>query len=208
MTNLKKLLNENKIIPILTIYNIQESLEIAKCLFYGGINILEVTLRTQNAWPAISLIKKTLPKLILGVGTVFQYSQLDTALKYDLDFAVSPVLSKNLISYAKKLNIAYIPSVETSTEVFVAKKLNCKILKLFPAQAINCKERLRHFFSIYNDIYFVPTGGLNKKNFSEYLKMENVISIGGSFMMPNDLVKEKKWDSLKKFVSDINSNKY
>ena len=203
--SLVTLLKDTRVIPVITVHDPDEAFETAKALASGGFSVLEITLRTSNAWPALERMQKELPELVLGVGTVTKTEQLEQASENGARFAVSAFLNESLIEESQRLGMPYLPAVETTSEVARALKYGCNTLKLFPAEAMNGLKRLKDFQPVFPETKFIPTGGMNQQNFLDYLSLSNVLAVGGGWMMPGKLVSRKDWQGITELAHRINN---
>ena len=178
------------IVPVIAIDDIKDSLPLAKALSKGGINIMEITLRTPNAFDAIKLISKELPSMNVGAGTVCNKQDLIKAKKAGAKFIFSPGISQELIDTAKIENISLIPGVSTASEVMLAQNNHINHCKLFPATLSGGVDLLKAFNGPFNKMFFCPTGGVNKENLKDFLALNNVLCVGGTWMVPKDMIKE------------------
>ncbi len=201
---LAAVLKDIRVIPVMTVHDPDEAFETARALASGGFSVLEITLRTSHAWPALERIQKELPELVLGVGTVTETEQLEKASENGARFAVSAFLNESLIEKSQRLGLPYLPAVETTSEVARALKCGCNTLKLFPAEAMNGLKRLKDFQPVFPETKFIPTGGMNQQNFRYYLSLSNVLAVGGGWMMPGKLVARKEWKGITELAQRIN----
>lgn len=192
----KEILQKGKIIPVMIIDELQSSVELAKTLVNAGIEVLEITLRTKEALEAIKLISKEVPNAIVGAGTVLNAKQLESVIEAGAKFAISPGFNATLAQEAVKNDIAFIPGVATASELMNALEWGFKELKFFPAKLAGGVAMLKTFASVFNEVKFCPTGGISCENMNEYLSLENVLCVGGSWLSPKELVLTKKWDEI------------
>ena len=202
---LSDLLKDTRVIPVMTVHDPDEAFETARALASGGFSVLEITLRTSHAWPALERIQKELPELVLGVGTITETEQLEQASENGVRFAVSAFLNESLIEESQRLGLPYLPAVETTSEVARALKYGCNTLKLFPAEAMNGLKRLKDFQPVFPETKFIPTGGMNQQNFLDYLSLSNVLAVGGGWMIPGKLVARKDWQGITELAYRTNS---
>ena len=202
-TPLRKLLSGVPAIPVMTIRDVQESVDVATALHAGGLTVFEITLRTPQAWEAVEALQKELPDAHLGIGTVVREEQLRQTQKAGAEFAVSAALRLPLVEAAQKLNLPYLLGTETASEVFAAREAGCTTLKLFPAVASMGMDRLKNFAPVFPDVDFVPTGGINSDNFRAYLTIPNVLTVGGGWMMPKQVVADKSWRVLEGVAREL-----
>ena len=184
------------VIPILSINSLADSISIAKTLMNGGLNVLEVTLRTDYGLQAIKELKSSIPELIIGAGTVTTPDQFESANKAGADFIVSPGHTRDLLKAASEGNIPTIPGVSTPSEAMLAMDFGFNRLKLFPAETIGGVNFLRAINGPFPELKFCATGGITIDNASQYLSLSNVFCVGGSWLTPNKLVELEKWKDI------------
>lgn len=192
----KEVLEISKIIPVITIYDLKTSVELAKALFDGGVKILEITLRTTNAIEAIKLIANEVPQVIVGAGTILNFKMLEEVKNAGAKFAISPGLNPIFAKEAQNIDIPLIPGVATASEIMLALEFNYRNLKFFPAEASGGIAMLKSLAAPFHEVKFCPTGGINLNNMKHYLNLNNVSCIGGSWLSPKELILEKKWDKI------------
>ena len=196
----KTLLSDIRVVPVITINDIEDAVPLANALVTGGLTALEVTLRSDCAYEAISRMIKHVPNALIGVGTVNDADKYNKAQDLGAKFAVSPGATDGLISAAKNGTLPLLPGVATASEAMKLADHGYKYLKMFPAQAIGGTSLLKSWAGPLPDLAFCPTGGINLANAHEYLACANVVCIGGSWMLPNDLIADKNWDEIRKLA--------
>lgn len=192
----RELLGENKIVPVATVSNEAEAVELTQALMKGGISVIEITLRTPAALAGIKAVKKEVPEAIVLAGTVMSIVDMENVYEAGADGAVSPAYSNTLVSKAKEMNLMYLPGVATPSEVLAGLENGLNEFKLFPAVAVGGLALLKSLSSPIPAAHFCPTGGLNIDNFCDFLALPNVMCVGGSWMLPANLIAEKKWDEI------------
>ncbi|MGH2268206.1 bifunctional 4-hydroxy-2-oxoglutarate aldolase/2-dehydro-3-deoxy-phosphogluconate aldolase [Campylobacter taeniopygiae] len=192
----KEILEVSKIIPVITIYDLKTSVDLAKALIDGGIKILEITLRTQEAIEAIKLISKEIPEAVVGAGTVLNAKMLEEVKNAGAKFAISPGLNAILAKETKNIDLPLIPGIATAGELMLALEFGFKNLKFFPAQATGGVNMLKSFSAPFQEVKFCPTGGISLDNMNDYLKLDNVLCVGGSWLTPKELILDKKWNQI------------
>ncbi|GIU00283.1 ketohydroxyglutarate aldolase [Sulfurovum sp. TSL6] len=190
------------IVPVIALENEEDALPLAKALLEGGINIMEITLRTQAGLKAIEIISKALPQMHVGAGTVLNRSDFKNAVAHGAAFVFSPGISEALMQTSKELNIALIPGVATASEVMLAKNNGFEHCKLFPATLAGGIEILKAFFGPFPSMRFCPTGGINLDNINGFLSLENVLCAGGSWIVPKHAMKEKNFKEITKLCTE------
>lgn len=192
----KEVLEISKIIPVITIYDLKTSVDLAKALWDGGIKILEITLRTNEAIKAIELIANEVPQVTVGAGTVLNSKMLEEVKNAGAKFAISPGLNSIFAKEAQNIDITLIPGVATASEVMLALQYGYKNLKFFPAEAAGGITMLKSLSAPFSDVKFCPTGGINLDNMKNYLNLNNVLCVGGSWLSPKELILEKQWNKI------------
>ena len=192
----KEILEVSKIIPVITIYDLKTSVDLAKALIEGGIKILEITLRTQKAIEAIKLISKEIPEAVVGAGTVLNTKMLEEVKNAGAKFAISPGLNVVFVKEARNIDLPLIPGIATAGELMLALEFGFKNLKFFPAQAAGGINMLKSFSAPFQEVKFCPTGGISLDNMNDYLKLDNVLCVGGSWLTPKELILDKKWNQI------------
>ncbi|WP_120941972.1 bifunctional 4-hydroxy-2-oxoglutarate aldolase/2-dehydro-3-deoxy-phosphogluconate aldolase [Helicobacter pylori] len=191
-----EVLQISPIIPVVVIENIKDAVPLAQSLAEGGIQIIEVTLRSSCALEAIELIAKNVPKMRVGAGTILNPTQLEQAQNRGAEFLISPGLTIKLLEYAKKKDMPLIPGVSSSSEVMQALELGYSALKFFPAEYCGGVKLLNAFNGPFKGVKFCPTGGISADNMRSYLNLENVLCVGGSWLTPKNLIQNKEWDKI------------
>ncbi|GAA6813072.1 bifunctional 4-hydroxy-2-oxoglutarate aldolase/2-dehydro-3-deoxy-phosphogluconate aldolase [Helicobacter pylori] len=191
-----EVLQISPIVPVVVIENIKDAVPLAQSLIEGGIQIIEVTLRSSCALEAIELIAKNVPKMRVGAGTILNPTQLEQAQNRGAEFLISPGLTIKLLEYAKKKDMPLIPGVSSSSEVMQALELGYNALKFFPAEYCGGVKLLNAFNGPFKGVKFCPTGGISADNMHSYLNLENVLCVGGSWLTPKNLIQNKEWDKI------------
>jgi 2-dehydro-3-deoxyphosphogluconate aldolase/(4S)-4-hydroxy-2-oxoglutarate aldolase len=191
------------IVPVIALENEEDALPLAKALLEGGINIMEITLRTDAGLKAIEIISKALPQMHVGAGTVLNSNDFKKAVEHGAAFAFSPGISEALLQTSKELNVALIPGVATASEVMLAKNNGFEHCKLFPATLAGGVEILKAFRGPFPNMRFCPTGGVNLENINDFLSLENVLCAGGSWIVPKQAVKEKNFKQITKLCNEV-----
>lgn len=183
-----KIMSLSPIIPVIEINDIHQSIDLAHALIAGGINVLEVTLRTEAALDAISLIAKEVPEAHVGAGTVLNPTDLAKVRDAGATFAISPGCTGSLLKSATEINFPLIPGVSTGSEIMNGLELGYTHFKLFPATSVGGIPLLKSFGGPFQQVKFCPTGGINESNYLDYLALDNVLCAGGSWVAPNKLI--------------------
>ncbi len=181
------------IVPVMVINNVADAVPMAKALAAGGITVFEVTLRTEAALEAIRAIAAAMPEAMVGAGTVINTRQYDAAVAAGGKFVISPGYSKTLLEHAAKGSVPLIPGVATPSEIITALELGYNHLKFFPAEANGGAAALKAIAGPLPQVRFCPTGGVGPDNVADYMKLNCVATVGGSWMIHNDVIAEGNW---------------
>lgn len=171
------------VLPVIQVDQADDIIPIAEALAEGGIRALEITLRTDAGLEAIKLARKKLPDAIICAGTVTNVDQLERATDAGAEFIVTPGISESLVDAASKLGVDLLPGVATPSELIIGLDAGLRYFKLFPAAVVGGIAMLKALSGPFPDIKICPTGGLNAENFLDYLQLENVFCVGGSWMI-------------------------
>ncbi|HMT01927.1 MAG TPA: bifunctional 4-hydroxy-2-oxoglutarate aldolase/2-dehydro-3-deoxy-phosphogluconate aldolase [Burkholderiales bacterium] len=187
---------EHKFIPVVVLDDVHKAILLAKALLKGGINIMEITLRSKNAFTIIETIANDIPEMLIGAGTILNSDQYHKSIKHGAKFTVSPGLTPDLIDVAKDYDISFIPGAITPTEIMYAINADFNYLKFFPAESYNGLSILKALTSVFSQIKFCPTGGISLENAKQYLNIPNVAGVGCSFLADKFLIENSKFDEI------------
>mgnify|MGYP001206361692 FL=1 len=202
---MKELLSEYPIIPVVVIEEIEDAVPLAKSLVAGGLSVIEVTLRTPAAIAGIEDIIENVPGAVVGSGTVCSESQLQMSIELGCKFAVSPGATDSLLKKARDSGFNYLPGVSSASEVMRGLEYGYDTFKFFPAEAVGGTTLLKSLQGPFGDVKFCATGGIGLDNVMSYLSLANVLSVGGSWITPSKLIKEKRWSEIERLASQASS---
>ncbi|MCL4143228.1 UNVERIFIED_CONTAM: hypothetical protein GTU68_006318 [Idotea baltica] len=193
------------IIAVLVIDEVKHAIPLAKALLAGGVNTIELTLRTSAAIEAARIIKKEVPEITLGFGTVLTVDQVKKVVDVGADFAVSPGCNPKIISEAIKMGLSFAPGVMTPSDIELAVQEGCRILKFFPAETSGGIEHLESMSVPYNHLglKFIPLGGCNIMNASSYLESDLITAIGGSWVAKRSMIQNENWLEITNNATEI-----
>lgn len=181
------------VIPVIVINEMSDAIPLAEAVFAGGIQTLEVTLRTTVALDAIRLLTKTFPESLIGVGTVINSRQLDDAIDAGAKFAITPGQTQSLLVAGRKASIPLIPGIASISELMDGLEAGYNHFKFFPAVVAGGIQMLRAIHGPFPQAMFCPTGGINAENYWDYLKLPNVSCVGGSWIVPDQAIRKRDW---------------
>ncbi len=191
-------LSRSKIVAVLVIDDAAAGPPLAKALLEGGIDIMELTLRTPAALPALAEIKRRVPEMVAGIGTVLTPEQVAETKAAGAEFAVAPGFNPRVLAAARQHDLPFAPGVCTPSEIEGALETGCRVLKFFPAETSGGIRALRSMTAPYAhlNLKFMPLGGLNADNFVAYLKDPAVIAVGGSWLAKRDEIRRCDWAAI------------
>lgn len=191
---LEQILVPARIVPVLTIDRVDDAVPLAQALVAGGVNVLEVTFRTEAAAAAAKAIIAEVPGAIVGMGTVLNGDDLRRAQALGAQFAVSPGATAELLDAAAESALPLLPGVATSSEIMQAQARGFNLLKFFPAEQAGGIPMLRALAGPFPGTRFCPTGGVNADNVATWLAEPNVVAAGGSWLCPASDIKSGNWE--------------
>ncbi len=186
------------IIAVLIIDHESDAIPLAQALLAGGVNVMELTLRTSAALGALRLIRAEVPEMIAGVGTILTTDQLAQTVAAGAAFGVAPGVNPRILSAAREAGLSFAPGVCTPSDMEAAIEHGCKLLKFFPAEPSGGLAYLKAAAAPYLHlgVSFVPLGGINGKNMASYLADPLIAALGGSWLAPKDLIAAKAWGKI------------
>lgn len=182
------------IVPLVQSNNPKEAVMIARALLDGGLKVLEVVLRTDEALSCLRTLTAELPQVQVGAGTVLNAGQAEKAIDAGAKFIVSPGLSKDVVQASHAADIPVLPGIATATELQSTWNMGLRTVKFFPASLAGGPKMLKALSSVFRDVTFMPTGGVNAANLRDYLDIPAVIARGGSWLTPEQAVEAGNFD--------------
>lgn len=192
----EQILTSGPVVPVIVINKLEHAVPLAKALVAGGVRVLEVTLRTACALDAIRAIAKEVPDAIIGAGTVINPQQLREVTEAGAQFAISPGLTEDLLQAANAGTIPLIPGISTVSELMLGMDQGLREFKFFPAEANGGVKALQAIAGPFPQVRFCPTGGISPANYRDYLALNSVHCIGGSWLVPNDALESGDYDRI------------
>lgn len=189
------------VVPVITVDDPERAVALARALGDGGLPAIEVTLRTEAALRAIRAIVDALPgRVVVGAGTVRSPEQGAEAMAAGATFLVSPGVTPSLIQAAMEWRAPFLPGVATASEAMALADMGYQFQKFFPAEQSGGAAALKSLGAPLPDIAFCPTGGIHAGNASDYLALDNVVCVGGSWVAPKEAVEAGDWDAIRKLA--------
>ncbi|WP_081317778.1 bifunctional 4-hydroxy-2-oxoglutarate aldolase/2-dehydro-3-deoxy-phosphogluconate aldolase, partial [Xanthomonas translucens] len=193
----EQLLRAAGILPVVTVHSLDEARRVSAALLEGGLPAIELTLRTPVAMDALAMLKRELPHIKIGAGTVLTETQLQQAIDAGADFIVTPGTPPALAEALVRAPLPVVPGAATPTELLALMARGFRVCKLFPATAVGGLAMLKGLAGPLADLKLCPTGGIGESTAAEYLAQPNVVCIGGSWMVPKDWLANGAWDKVR-----------
>jgi len=193
---------KQRILPAITLDDPEDAVSLAKAFIDGGLNVMEITFRTNAAIESIRAIRRRFPEFIVGAGTILNSRQIEQAKEAGAHFGLAPGLNMNVIEAAHANKLPFIPGAMSPSEVEKALEQNCNIIKLFPVKMMGGTEMIKALNGPYahTGAKFIPMGGVNLVNLVDYLAFPNVIAAGGSWLSKKSLIREKQFSEITSLV--------
>lgn len=195
------LLDVSPVIPVVTIEDPAHAVPVARALLAGGIEIIELTLRTPRSMESLIAIAADVPDILLGAGSVLTPGQADLAVENGARFLVSPGAGPRLLTHLVSLDVPVLPGVATVSEVLNAVEHGLSDLKFFPAGPAGGPGYLSAISAPVPDVRFCPTGGVTVDNMAGYLALRNVPCVGGSWLTPASVFASADWARVSSLAS-------
>ncbi|TGG93528.1 bifunctional 4-hydroxy-2-oxoglutarate aldolase/2-dehydro-3-deoxy-phosphogluconate aldolase [Natronospirillum operosum] len=192
------------VIPVLAVEHVEDAVPLAEALQAGGIEVVEVTLRTEQALAVIKAMKQV-KGMVVGAGTVVRASQFRDLEDVKADFVVSPGATPQLLETGRVSRMPFLPAVATVSEVLKGMEVGYDCFKFFPASVLGGPAALKALRGPLPDITFCPTGGISLANCGDYLSLPNVACVGGSWIVPGDALKTRDWSRIEQLAREASS---
>jgi len=198
-------IDRSGIVAVLVVDEVKHAVPVAEALLNGGVDAIELTLRTPTALDAAAIIIKELPEICLGIGTVLTVEQVRAVADMGVDFAVAPGCNPKVIGEAIEQGLSFAPGIMTPTDIEMAVELGCRILKYFPAETSGGLDHLAGMAAPYQylGLKFIPLGGCNVDNAGTYLESPIITAIGGSWLAKRQLIRDESWDTISNNAREI-----
>ena len=201
-TDLIATLNAGPVVPLVQSNDPAQAVEISRALLAGGLNVLEVVLRTDQAFDCLAKISETFPDAHVGAGTVLSGDHAKRAIDCGATFIVSPGLTQNVVDVAQKHDMPILPGIATATELQTAWNMGLRTVKFFPAGLAGGPKMLGALSSVFRDVQFMPTGGVSAANLPDFLSVPAVLACGGSWLTPKDAIASGDFGAITTLAQD------
>lgn len=186
------------VVPVISIENARDALPLADVLIAAGLPVAEITLRTQAGLAAIAEIAKHRPEMLVGAGTVLTEEQVEAAQSVGAKFALSPGLDFATLSFAQEAGLPFAPGVMTPSDIQLALRSGCVMVKFFPASAAGGLPMLKSLAEPFRHtgLSFNPTGGISPDTMPDWLTYPPVTAVGGSWIAKAQDISRENWNSI------------
>jgi 2-dehydro-3-deoxyphosphogluconate aldolase/(4S)-4-hydroxy-2-oxoglutarate aldolase len=195
MTSVLARIEKFRLLPIVVLDKAEHAAAFGDTLVAGGLPIVEFTLRTPAAEPAIHTLAKR-GDLLVGAGTILTTEQADRAIDAGAQFLVAPGTNPKVVEHVLKRGVPMVPGIATPSEIELATSLGAQVLKFFPAETMGGVAALKAFAGPFPEVRFLPTGGITPELLPSYLRLRSVVACGGSWIAPRDLLAAGRFDSI------------
>ena len=201
MDTLKRIENCG-IVPVVVLDRTEDAVPTANALFEGGVDVMEITLRTQAAMDSIRRVAEECGEMCIGAGTVITLEQCKQAVEAGAQFIVSPGFITEIVEWCTGNDIAVVPGCVTPTEISRALAFGVKVLKFFPANVYGGLPAMKALAGPFGDVKFIPTGGISDKNLAEYVSAPFVHSVGGSWLCAKPDIQSGNYDKITSLAAE------
>ncbi|GAA4455696.1 bifunctional 4-hydroxy-2-oxoglutarate aldolase/2-dehydro-3-deoxy-phosphogluconate aldolase [Novipirellula rosea] len=204
-TEILQRLKETRVVAGFSVEKAEHAVPLAQALLAGGIDAIELTLRTPAGLAAVKAIVSGVPGMLVGVGTILTPQTVREVKMAGADFGVAPGTNPRVVRAAVEAGLPFAPGIATPSEIEAAIELGCRFVKFFPAAATGGVPYLRSMSAPYKHlgIQYFPLGGLNADNMTDYLNEPNVLAIGGSWIVQQTLVENHDWDGITARAAEV-----
>ena len=201
--SMQALMARSPVIPVVAIEDAALAPALARALLAGGLSVIEVTLRTEQALAAVAAIARDVSGMTVGVGTLTGAAQVRAARDAGARFLVSPGYSDAIVEAAEQAGLPLLPGVSTATELMRAQADGFDHVKFFPAVPSGGIGALNAFSGPFPAMRFCPTGGVHSGNYLDFLQLPNVPCVGGSWLTPADAVAAGNWSHIQALAVSV-----
>lgn len=199
---IESLCERARILPVITIASAEHVLPLADALAAGGLTTLEITLRSEHGLEAIRRLRAERPALCVGVGTVLDKRMMDEAEAAGAQFIVTPGCTDALLEAGVHCSVPLLPGTSSASDIMRGHALGYRRFKLFPAEVCGGVAALKALSGPFADVRFCPTGGINAGNAGQYLRLANVMCVGGSWMLDSAWLANADWARVQRATAE------
>jgi 2-dehydro-3-deoxyphosphogluconate aldolase/(4S)-4-hydroxy-2-oxoglutarate aldolase len=188
---------------VLVIDDVKDAVPVAQALLDGGIDVMELTLRTPAALDALTAIRTEVPEMLAGIGTILRPDQVHQVHQAGAAFGVAPGTNPRVVETAQHVGLPFAPGILTPSDIEAAVELGCRDLKFFPAEPAGGLGYLKSLASPYTHlgVRFIPLGGMNPENLGAYLIDPLILAVGGSWLAPRPMIRSGEWLGIRELAT-------
>lgn len=191
-----------RLLPVVVLERAEDAVPLARALLAGGLDVAEVTFRSDAAAESIARIAQQLPNMLIGAGTVLTPAQVDLAVAAGARFLVTPGYNPAVVARAQASGVAIVPGINNPTGVETAMAAGLSLVKFFPAEPTGGVAFLKALTGPYGGMEFIPTGGISTANLKTYLALKAVVACGGSWMVDPALIRAGDFDRITQLTAE------
>jgi 2-dehydro-3-deoxyphosphogluconate aldolase/(4S)-4-hydroxy-2-oxoglutarate aldolase len=191
------------VIPVVVLDRAVDAVPLARALLAGGVDTMEITLRTAEALDAIRSVAERVPDMAVGAGTIVRPEQAGEAVSAGAAFLVSPGCTPRLLEALFDQAVPILPGAATASEAIALMEHGVTEMKFFPAAAAGGPKAVGALAGPLPEVTFCPTGGIDRASSAQYLALPNVACVGGSWLTPSDLVAAQEWDAITALAAHV-----
>ncbi len=196
MNSIEELASRGPVVPVVVLDKVEDAVPLGRALLAGGVSTMEITLRTEAGIGSIAAVARELPDMFVGAGTVVGIEDCKKVRDAGGQFLVSPGFHDNLHKGSLETGLALLPGVATATDIVQVLQYGYTRLKFFPAEAAGGVAALKALAGPFPQLKICPTGGIGPGNATNYLSLDAVMCVGGSWLVPKDLIAAGQWDEI------------
>ncbi|MFA6545081.1 MAG: bifunctional 4-hydroxy-2-oxoglutarate aldolase/2-dehydro-3-deoxy-phosphogluconate aldolase [Limisphaerales bacterium] len=200
-------LHRTGVIAVLVLDDANDAVPVARALLAGGVDCIELTLRTVAAIESLKRIRAEMPDMLAGVGTILTPQQANDVKAAGAAFGVAPGMNPRVVREAARIGLPFSPGVCTPTDIELAVEQGCRLLKFFPSEPCGGLAYLRSIAAPFAHlgVKYIPLGGVSAANAEQYLHEPCVQALGGSWLAPRDVIRCKDWQTITANASEASS---
>ena len=202
MNAIKERIYNCGIVPVVVITNAEDAVPTAKALLAGGIDVMEITLRTSAGLDSIHQVALNCPEMLVGAGTVLTLDDCKACIEAGARFIVSPGLNEEIVKYCLQQNILVTPGCVTPTEITKAMSYGLDLVKFFPANVYGGIAALKALGGPFPYLKFIPTGGVDQENLAEFMSTPNVLAVGGSWVCSKADIVDHNFEKISRLAAE------
>ena len=202
ITSIEERLAHVGVVPLVQADDPETAIRTSEALLAGGLSIIEVVLRTDEALNCLKAVSDSIREVTVGAGTVLTKAQAEAAVSAGAAFIVSPGLDDGVVEVAQAHGLPVFPGIATASELQHAFNLGLRVVKFFPAGVCGGVAMIKALSSAFREMKFMPTGGVSAENLSEYLAVPSVMACGGSWLTPKDAIRDGDYDKVRSLAAE------